>query len=308
MRIWPFALMIACEHPMTPEHVVAPPLIVEIDSHVRVTQRDDPPPAIELPAPPARGVSYASYLRSLTPAQERGMFMFCTKHAYDYQRRCGGIGPLHIPVHPRIIFNGRRHDFEAERLAFERYEASLTLEQRQYIAEHCTAEEGQLQLCGELTPLVVSLDERPLAFMPGAQLAVIPGHPVAIDRPSAPWLALDRDGDGAITSAAELFGNHTEGMHARNGFDALAALDTNHDGRIDRGDPAFARLVLWTDRDGDGTSSPDELSPLSDAVDEISLDAHLDVRCDARGNCEGERSTLRTPAGRSGAVVDVYLR
>lgn len=168
------------------------------------------------------------------------------------------------------------------------------------------------------TPLVVAFAGEPVAFEPAsprAAFAFVPGQPAATDWPSAatPWIALDVDGDGAITSGAELFGSSTVlpgGARAANGFLALAPLDANDDGVLDARDPMFARLVLWTDRDGDRRSTPDELRPLASVVTAISLAATRDVRCTARDDCEGERATLRWRDDRGehvGAVVDVYL-
>jgi hypothetical protein len=66
------------------------------------------------------------------------------------------------------------------------------------------------------------------------------------------FLALDRDGDGQITSGEELFGNHTlEG--SANGFEALQRTAMESNGGVRRGsvsadDPVYAQLLLWTDR------------------------------------------------------------
>lgn len=167
------------------------------------------------------------------------------------------------------------------------------------------------------TPLVVAFDNEAIELVPGStQFAFQPGVPVTTDWPtsSTPWIALDRDGDGAITSGAELFGDATalpDGAKAVNGFSALAALDDNRDGVIDRRDPAFAKLVLWSDRDGDRRSSPSELRALSEVMVSIPLAYDVVPRC-VDGNCEGERAaaTWRDASGalRTGAVVDVYLR
>jgi hypothetical protein len=170
-----------------------------------------------------------------------------------------------------------------------------------------------------VTPLVVAFDGRPIEFTAAsasARFAFVPGEPASTDWPTAatPWIARDLDGDGAITSGAELFGSSTilaGGTAARHGFAALAALDANSDGVLDARDPAFAELVLWSDRDGDHRSTPDELRPLSRTVTSISLAYTLDPRCNARGACQGERGTLRwrdaTGAEHQGTVVDIYL-
>jgi len=111
---------------------------------------------------------------------------------------------------------------------------------------------------GCFTPLVFSFDGARVAFSNQASAAFdLAGvdQPVAVDWPSAatPWLAMDRNGNGRIDDGAELFGSMTRlpnGGRARDGFEALAALDTNHDGRIDARDLAWSGLVLWADRDG----------------------------------------------------------
>ena len=111
-----------------------------------------------------------------------------------------------------------------------------------------------------------------------------------------------------------LFGSYTvlgDGTTARNGFEALAVLDANGDGRIDARDPELAALLVWFDRDRDGRSSPDELVPASDIVVSISLEQRSEARCDARLNCERERSAMTWRDGdgnvHRGSVVDVYL-
>ena len=168
------------------------------------------------------------------------------------------------------------------------------------------------------TPLVVAFDGQPIDFAPAGhdRFAFVPGDPAATDWPTeaTPWIALDLDGDGAITSGAELFGSSTvlaNGARALNGFAALAALDANGDGTLDARDPMFSRLVLWSDRNGDHRSTPDELRPLASTVTAISLAFTSDVRCNPRDDCEGERGTLRwrdaAGADHVGAVVDVYI-
>jgi hypothetical protein len=80
------------------------------------------------------------------------------------------------------------------------------------------------------------------------------------------FLALDRNENGQIDNGAELFGNYTRlrsGVLAPNGFIALGELDDNADAIIDSRDEAWAMLLLWTDRNHDGDSTPDELQPIA---------------------------------------------
>jgi hypothetical protein len=129
-----------------------------------------------------------------------------------------------------------------------------------------------------------------------------------------PWLAMDRNGDGRITDGSELFGSMSvlaNGSLAPNGFVALRELDADGDGRITPNDPGFARLLVWSDRDGDRVSTPGELTSAS-AIEllSIDLDYAVDPRCDSRGNCEVERASFRYREGgveRIGTVIDVHL-
>ncbi|WP_129574248.1 MULTISPECIES: calcium-binding protein [Sorangium] len=170
------------------------------------------------------------------------------------------------------------------------------------------------------TPLVLSFDQRPVEYltaMNGAFDLSGLGATIATDWPTAatPWLALDRDGNGAIDGGAELFGSATvlaSGARADNGFTALRELDSDGDGRITARDEAWSRLVLWSDRDANRASSAGELEPLaSRGLVAIELSYGRDRRCDGRGNCEIERAAFTFSEGaatRTGAVVDVHLR
>ncbi|WP_438009259.1 calcium-binding protein [Sorangium sp. So ce321] len=170
------------------------------------------------------------------------------------------------------------------------------------------------------TPLVLSFDQRPVEYltaMTGAFDLSGLGATVATDWPTAatPWLAFDRNGNGAIDGGEELFGSATvlsSGARADNGFTALRELDTDGDGRITARDEAWSRLVLWSDRDANRASSAGELEPLaSRGLVAIELSYGRERRCDGRGNCEVERAAFTFADGattRTGAVIDVHLR
>ncbi len=102
------------------------------------------------------------------------------------------------------------------------------------------------------------------------------------------FLALDRNGDGRIDNGSELFGNATplrSGALAANGFVALAEFDDNQDLQIDSIDAAWAVLLLWTDRNHDGKSQPDELQPIADSdVMSLATDYRTIRRRDPWGN------------------------
>ena len=128
-------------------------------------------------------------------------------------------------------------------------------------------------------------------------------------------MALDRDGDGVISSGRELFGSGSvlaSGARAEHGFEALAEFDVDGDGKITAADPVFAELTLWSDHDNDRRGELRELVPVSQ-VDLVAIDLDFDrhVECDDRGNCGRERSAFEfrdsTGTIRNGEIVDVYL-
>ena len=164
----------------------------------------------------------------------------------------------------------------------------------------------------------------PLVFVPPEQSVQFEAGPMfdwsseracaGTDWPSAttPWLALDRDGDGQISSGAELFGTGTrapDGGRARHGFEALAQLDDDADGAITPRDSAWSALLLWSDHNGDGHSTHDELRSLdSTGLQRLSLAHDNPFECDADGNCLGERADVFSQDATAGQLVDVYLR
>ncbi|MBK6847350.1 MAG: hypothetical protein IPG96_07320 [Proteobacteria bacterium] len=124
------------------------------------------------------------------------------------------------------------------------------------------------------SPIVVDLDDD------GVEVSSqrVPFDLVGSGRPqSTTWVGerdglvvLDRDGDGRISTGAELFGDQTP-CAGRRCYDGVAALTHwddpaqggNGDQVLDARDAVFRRLALWLDRNHDGVSQPSELAPLA---------------------------------------------
>ncbi|WP_114857729.1 hypothetical protein [Azospirillum brasilense] len=77
-------------------------------------------------------------------------------------------------------------------------------------------------------------------------------------------LVRDDNHNGQIDDGRELVSEHF-GAGFNSSLEALASLDSNHDGRIDAADQSFATLQVWQDANGDGVSQPGELRTLADA-------------------------------------------
>ncbi len=169
-----------------------------------------------------------------------------------------------------------------------------------------------------ISPLVLDLDGNGITLSSvddGVSFDLLgTGTPVmtAWPRGGDAFLALDRNENGRVDDATELFGNLTGGSDHADGFAALAKLDADGDGRITNRDPMFHRLVVWRDARRDGLSSLDELMTLTE-VRVVALDV-LPVRVSGPTSFDEYKNEIPLLAGFTrrggdrGVLVDAYLR
>lgn len=97
--------------------------------------------------------------------------------------------------------------------------------------------------------------------------------------PSEALLGIDRDGNGVLDTANELF-NGIGTPFDKRGLASLAYYDTNGDSRIDAADPVYQMLRLWMDLNGDGSAGTMETFDLQmrhPGVDMAALRSRLDA-------------------------------
>ena len=125
-------------------------------------------------------------------------------------------------------------------------------------------------------------------------------------------LAWDRDGNGKIDNASELFGANPfdfgEIGDQPGGMARLAELDSNHDGIINGADSHFVNLRVWQDANGDGETQPGELKSLADlGIISINLD-YFKVNEAISDSFLTERSSFIRSDGTVGEIADIWFR
>ncbi len=126
------------------------------------------------------------------------------------------------------------------------------------------------------------------------------------------FLVLDRNGNGKIDDGGELFGDQVElsnGVTSISGFEALADLDTNKDGIIDKNDAAWNNLQVWVDANQNGISEQGELKSLNDlGIESISLDITKEENVDtATGSMEAEYAMVTFTDGTQRKISEFWF-
>lgn len=123
------------------------------------------------------------------------------------------------------------------------------------------------------------------------------------------FLAIDRNGDGAITHLSEIsFIGEKEG--AQTDLEGLAGLDSNSDGMISALDARWGELRLWRDVNQNGRGHGNEVITL-DEVGIVSISLKLAPtgfsRADTMESVAVNSATFTWADGRTGTVYDVML-
>ena len=119
------------------------------------------------------------------------------------------------------------------------------------------------------------------------------------------FLAIDRNKNGVIDNATELFGDLT----AENGFEALKAMDSNGDGVIDANDAGWEDLMLWIDAINDGVSQSEELVSVKDAgIERIELNYQEQNVTDENGNEHRQTATVYWQDGHTTVIEDIWFQ
>ena len=124
-------------------------------------------------------------------------------------------------------------------------------------------------------------------------------------------LVLDRNQNGQIDDGRELFGSNTllaSGEKAKNGFEALAEFDENHDGVIDAADSVWSKLQLWQDKNQNGVVDEGELSALSASqITAIGVNYENKKIKDVHGNEHRETTKVTWADGHQTDATDVWF-
>jgi Ca2+-binding RTX toxin-like protein len=114
----------------------------------------------------------------------------------------------------------------------------------------------------------------------------------------------DLNGNGVIDSGRELFGDQTQlpgGTLASNGYQAIAALDSNNDGKVDASDAAWSELKVWRDANSNGVTDAGELLTMAEAgVAALNTGYSTVNQADGKGNTLAQSGTFTRADGTVG--------
>ncbi|MCY1284353.1 CshA-type fibril repeat protein [compost metagenome] len=114
-------------------------------------------------------------------------------------------------------------------------------------------------------------------------------------------LGYDADGDGRISVEETRLANFAPG--AKTDVEALAAFDTNHDGKISEADAGWSRFKVVQDADGNGDFTQAEHQSLDEAgIASIGLDRKGDAHLDHGNVVFGTIDITHTDGSKSEAV------
>lgn len=117
------------------------------------------------------------------------------------------------------------------------------------------------------------------------------------------FLVRDLNANGKIDNISEMFGSNGGG----DGFNSLAALDSNSDGVISAADTSFGDLKIWKDANGDGITQVGELTTLGEnGITSISLST-TSISDEVNGVELSSSSTVEFTGGIQREVADAWL-
>jgi len=129
--------------------------------------------------------------------------------------------------------------------------------------------------------------------------------------PSCGFLVRDLNGNGQIDNGSEMFGDYTilkNGEQAKNGFIALAELDLNGDGEVDRDEAEAAGIRIWRDANTNGIVDAGEMLTFEQAGVLSVQTRYVNSReVDENGNMYRWHGTFIRSDGRRAAAVDVLF-
>ena len=128
--------------------------------------------------------------------------------------------------------------------------------------------------------------------------------------PDDAYLVFDRNDNGVIDDASELFSDYTPlyaGGRASDGFVALAQEDTNADGVVNHLDANWNHLKIWQDINSDGITQENELRTMEEAGIIGINTARADTsQTFANGNAIRGTGTYMKADGTIGDMGDAY--